>query len=265
MPGTYPPLRRMCRPAWKITVTARYYAAGLRYALPGGGGGGAFLTTISYQGITTLELNGSITGGAKPLTGSFAGDFDTTLSLTGFGATALNVAGDFRGSLLAATIGTLAAPIEHINIGGSLLTGSRIKVNYLNTLDVGGDLLGTVNGYGDVADPNTEFTIGAVTVNGQLWGNSGSITARSIKSINMENDLSKYGGHATETKPGADFQSVYLAGSMASTGTITAGMIVSMTVGNELAGQVTVAGNLGPLTVGGDPTGTAVAGSIGTQ
>ena len=243
-------------------ITQRIAYSGVASLEVRGGSGNDTVIVQSTAGEAAVTLNGQ--GGTNTFIGAFSGDFDATMSLTGFASTALDVEGDFRGSLLASTIGTLAAPIDHISIGGSLSTDSRIKVNYLDTLFVGGDLLGTVNGYGDVTDPNTEFTIGAVTVNGLFWGSSGSITGPSIKSIGMTNEFSEFAGDATETKPGADFQSVYLAGSMASTGTITAGMIVSMTVGTDMAGQITVAGDLGSLTIGGNFTGSVMAGRIGT-
>jgi RTX calcium-binding nonapeptide repeat (4 copies) len=227
--------------------------------------GGSSHNTFNMQSAsagTSVALSGQ-TGGDE-FTGSFSGDFNPTLTLTGMSSAVLDVTGNFAGSFLAPRVGTLAAPMEHITIHGSVLDGSRIKVNYLDTLTVDQNLYGTVDGYGTVADPNTQFTIGDVTVGGTLWGNNGSITAPSIKSINMIDQLSLFGGNATETMPGADFQAVNLAGSVSSTGTISAGMILTMTVGSDMAGHVAVAGDLGTLTVGGNLSGSVSAASLGT-
>jgi hypothetical protein len=205
-----------------------------------------------------LTINGN---GSDAFTGSFAGDFNPSLTLTGFAAAALDVNGNFRGSFLAPTVGTLAAPIDHVAIGGSMLAASRIKVNFLSTLTVGGDLNGTIDGYGSVADPTTQFTIGAVTVNGGAWGGTGTITAPSIRSINMQS-ASSFAGHATETMPGADFQTLVL-GTVTSTGVINAGAIVNASISGDMAGQIIVIGAFGTLSVGGKLGGSVSAATIG--
>lgn len=219
-----------------------------------------YRTTINYDHVANVEIDGGFS--PNSFSGSLTGDFNPTLTLTKFSSAALDVAGDFRGSFLAPTVGTLAAPIDHITVGGSMLAGSRIKVKFLNALTVGGNVDGTIDGYGFVTNPATQFTIGTVTVNGGTWGGTGSITAPSIGSINMQ-PASSFAGQATETMPGADFQSLAL-GTVTSTGVIKAGAIVNASVSGDMAGQIIVTGALGTLSVGGDLTGSVSAGSIGT-
>jgi hypothetical protein len=195
------------------TVNSSAMAATIHYSgmtslvVDGGSGGNTFDVTGTAPGCATTLNGGS---GQDTFTGSFTGDFIGSLALADFEAATLDVSGDFNGSLLARTLGTLAAPMDHITIHGSLQAGSRIKVGYLHTLSVTQDLNGTVDGYGTVNDPKTQFTIGPVTMGG-TFGTNGSITAPSIQLINMQQaPFSLFAGHATETMPGADFQSLLL-------------------------------------------------------
>ncbi len=195
---------------------------------------------------------------------SFQGTFKTftpALTLANFASATLDVMGDFTGSFLAPTVGTLPAPIDHITVGGSMQAGSRIKVGYLKVLTVQKNLFGVVDGYGPVADKATQFTIDTVTVNGVLWGTTGSITAPSIRAINMQ-PAATFAGHATETAPGADFQSLNL-GTIASTGTIDAAIVLSAIVSGDMNGRISVTGDLNSLNVGGSLGGTVSAATIG--
>jgi hypothetical protein len=227
-----------------------------RLLLNGGGGNDAYAAFSTASGCTTTLNAGS---GSDAFNGSYAGDFNGSLALAGFEAAALDIAGNVSGSLLAPTVGTLAAPMDHIAIQGSMQAGSRIKVGHLHTLSVNGNLSGAVDGYGTVTDPSTQFTIGPVTVGGN-WGSGGSITAPSIQSINMQ-PVSVFGGHATETMPAADFQALHL-GTLASTGSIVAGRIVSATVSGDMAGQMTISGALGSLNIGGRLSGSVSAATL---
>jgi hypothetical protein len=225
------------------------------------GSSGDIFRVTDLTSAPTLSLDG---GGGTLDTGTsgLAGDFNRTLSLTNFSAVSLHVLGDWSGSLLASTVGTLAAPIDHITVDGSMLAGSRIKVNYLGPLTIGGNMDGTVDGYGSVTDPKSQFTIGAVTIGSPinpkvLWGADGSITAPSIQSINMQ-PASTFSGNALETLPGADFQSLVL-GTVTSTGVINAGAIANATVAGDMAGQFTVSGAIGTLGVGGSLSGSVTA------
>jgi hypothetical protein len=213
---------------------------------------------LGLGGAPALSLHG---GGGTLDTGSsgLAGNFDHAVGLDTFSAVSLHVLGDWSGSLLGSTVGTLAAPVDHITIDGSMLANSRLKVNYLGPLTVGGNLDGTVDGYGQVNNAVTQFTVGAVTVGGNF---DGSITAPSIKSINMR-PASAFAGHAGETEPGADFQSLVL-GTVTSTGVISAGAVDNATVAGDMAGQIVVAGSLGSLSVGGNLTGSVSAATIGS-
>jgi hypothetical protein len=255
----------------KTTFTVASTAAATPVAINTGPGTNAVTLddTSDAPGHDVLG-NLTVTGEATDVTGnSFTGTFGTatgprdftgTVTLANFGAAALDVAGNFYGSFLAPTVGTLAAPMDHIGIGGSMEANSRIKVNYLGPLTVGGDLDGTVSGYGPVPDAQ-HFTIGAVTVNG-TWGGSGSIVAPSIQSINM-GPASNFAGHAAESMPGADFQSLTL-GTVTGTAVIQAGAIVNAVLRGDLVGQLIVSGPLGTLSVGGNLSGSVAAASIGT-
>jgi hypothetical protein len=205
--------------------------------------------------FTVVGVGGTFDTGTTGL----AGNFDHTLTLGGFGAASMHVLGDWSGSLLAPTVGTLAAPIDHITIDGSMLAGSRLKVDYLGPLTINGNMDGTVDGYGVVADPNTQFTIGAVTVGGQ-WGVDGSITAPSIQSINMK-PASTFAGQAHETMPAADFRSLNL-GTITATGEIDAGAIGSATITGDMDGHINVSGPLGPFSVGGNLDGSVTAQTV---
>lgn len=122
-----------------------------------------------------------------------------------------------------------------------MTAAAKIKVNYLSTLDVGGDLAGKVDGYGKRGSKKLP-TIGTVTIGGNF---SGSITAPVIGSINQRSPSSHFfSGHAFETEPGADFQSLVL-GTVTSTAVIQAGEIDGATVAGDMAGQIDVSGPLG--------------------
>jgi hypothetical protein len=212
---------------------------------------------IDYRNVATMALSGGATGTGS-FNGSFAGNLRMNLAISGFGAAALDVQGDLSGSFLAPTVGTVSAPIDHVTIRSSMLAGSRIKVNYLNSLSVTGDLAGTVDGYGNSGSPSLP-TIGPVTIGGNF---TGTITAPVIQSINMQ-PTSNFAGYASETMPGADFQSLVL-GTVTSTGIINTGSIVNALVAGDMAGQITVSGTLSTLSIGGTLSGSVSATTIGT-
>jgi ELWxxDGT repeat protein len=197
-------------------------------------------------------------------TAGFVGSFDQTLTLSGFASAALDVQDDFNGSLLASTLGTVAQPIQRITTGGSLAGSARIKIGYLNTLTVTGDLAGTVYGYGSGGDGQTTFTITNVNVGGN-W--SGTVVAPTIGYVNQtpaQQSQPYFSGQLAETTPAADLRVLNVAGTVTGTARISAGVIQSMHVGQDLAGQVSVAGALGTLSVGGSLSGSVSAATIGT-
>ncbi len=196
--------------------------------------------------------------GNNSFTGNFSGDFNMSLGLSGFAAAALQTQGNFTGSFLSPNLGTAAAPIQQIQIGGSMTAPAKIKVNFLNTLSVGGDLAGTVMGYGDSGNQALP-TIGTITIGGNITA-TGTVTAP-ILGTAILTDLA---GHVTETHPAADMQSLTLRGSLTTTGQVNAASIGALSVGQDLAGTVAVSGPLGTAKVAGSLTGSLSAGSIGS-
>jgi len=234
--------------------TASYYNDG--YA-PGFSGLSPSRIYFNVGSGSNVQVRGG-TNPANSLTATFPGDFNQNWTVSGFNTSSgFTIPGNFTGSLLAPTLGTAAQPIQQIQIGGSMMAGSKIKVSYLGSLAVGGDLAGIVNGYGN-SGSQSQPAIGTVTVGGNF---SGTITAPSIGSINQK-PASTFSGHALETTPGADFQSLVL-GTVTSTAVIQAGAIASATVAGDMAGTMTVSGPLGTLSVGGNLTGTVSATTIG--
>jgi hypothetical protein len=225
--------------------------------------------TLGGNSLTGLGNNGTITVGTawsvsllggpstNSLTASAPGDFTQTWTVSGFATSSFTVPGNFSGELLAQALGTAAQPVQQIHIGGAMTTDAKIKVNYLSSLSVDGDLAGTVNGYGNSGSQG-QPTIGAVTIGGDFCG---TISAPVIGSINQQ-PASSFSGHASETLPRADFQSLVL-GTVTSTAVISAGAIVSASVAGDMAGQITVAGPLGTLSVGGNLSGSVSATTIG--
>jgi hypothetical protein len=198
------------------------------------------------------------TGGGNTLSATFPGDLDQNWAFANFATSSFVVTGNLSGSLLAPALGTAEQPIQQIKVGGSVTASGKIKVGYLGTLTVGGDLAGTVDGYGN-SGTQAQPTICTVTVGGNF---TGTLTAPVIGSINQK-PASYFSGTASETLPGADFQSLVL-GTVTSTAVISAGAIVSATVAGDLAGHITVTGPLGTLAVGGNLSGSVAAQSLGS-
>jgi hypothetical protein len=197
--------------------------------------------------------------GTNSLTANIPGDFTQSWTVAGFASSSFNIPGNFSGSLFAQSLGTAAQPIDHVQIGGSMTAGAKLKVDYLSTLSVAGDLAGTVYGYGN-SGSQSQPTINTITIGGNFTGN---ITAPIIGSINQLNPLSSiFSGHAFETAPGLDFRSLVL-GTLTSTAVIEAGSIVSASVAGDMGGQIIVSGPLGNLSVAGDLSGTVSATTIG--
>jgi hypothetical protein len=218
-------------------------------------------SSLGYGQLWLLDqtVNVSLKGGsgANSLTVSAPGDFTQNWTVAGFATSSFAVAGNLSGSILAPTLGTATEPVQQIQVGGSVTPSAKIQVEYLNSLSVGGDLAGTVKGYGNGGSPS-QPTIGPITIGGNF---SGSITAPIIQAINMK-PASNFAGQASESAPGADFQSLML-GTVTSTGVINAGAIVNATVAGNMAGQISVAGPMGTLAVAGSLSGSVSATTIG--
>jgi hypothetical protein len=124
-------------------------------------------SSIDFSRIGFVNLYGSASG-VSTFTGIFRGDFDPTLKLTGFSGGALDVTGNFNGQLIAPDLGTPTTPVQHINIGGAVTARADINVKYVNTLDVGGDLAGSVNA-GRIGTMSVAKDLsGTVTITGSL-------------------------------------------------------------------------------------------------
>src|SRR5262249_36948979 len=89
-----------------------------------------------------------------------AGTFTRIVTASGFAHTSLRFRGDFAGKFLAPTLGTAAAPVTTIEIDGNMRANSVVAVNYLGTLDVRGDMAGTVDAFGDAAAGSGRVLLG---------------------------------------------------------------------------------------------------------
>jgi N-acetylneuraminic acid mutarotase len=208
---------------------------------------------MAAPALSLSAVGGSLDTGTSGL----AGNFDHTLSLANFSTVSMHILGDMSGSLLASTEGTATNPIGPFTIDGSIDAGARIKVNYLSSLSVGGDLAGVVYGYGN-SGSQSQPTIGPITIGGNF---TGTITAPIMQSINMQ-PASDFAGQASETEPGVDFQNLVL-GTVTSAGVINAGAIQNATIAGDMDGQINDSGPLDTMTVGGNLTGTVSAATIG--
>jgi hypothetical protein len=230
--------------------TASYFNDGYTYGLSGLSPSRIYCELGAGSNLQILGSGNSM----NSLTATFPGDFNQNWTVSGFSTSAgFTVPGNFSGSLLALGLGTATTPIQQIQIGGTMAAGAKIKVNYLGSLSVAGDLAGMVNGYGN-SGSQSQPTIGPVTIGGNF---SGMITAPIIESINMQ-PASSFSGNASETAPGADFQSLVL-GTVTSTGMINAGAVANATVAGDMAGQINVSGTLGTLGIGGNLSGSVTA------
>jgi hypothetical protein len=206
------------------------------------------------------EAKISLLGGIGTNTLSFTspGDFTPSWTISAFTSSSFTVPGNFTGQLLAPTLGTASAPVQQIQVGGAMAAGAKIKVDYLNSLSVGGDLAGTVKGFGN-SGSQSQPTIGTITVGGNL-ASTGSITAPILGTVAITgNDA----GTISESNPTQDMKQLTIGGALTSTGVVSAASIGSMSVGQGLAGQVTVSGPLNTLTVTGNLSGNVSATTIG--
>jgi hypothetical protein len=199
--------------------------------------GGFSLVTIDGQGNTSSSLNVAITG-----------DFTDSLAVSGFASMNVQVGGNFSGELLASTEGTAGDPIASISVTGTMASGGLIKVGFLGSFSVGGDMTGTLKGFGiDASVP----TIQSVTI-GNDFLSPGRIIAPTVANLLFENN---FGGIYDETSPTGDFQTLDIEGTLLASGLIVAASGRTLTVGNDLDGNVTITGSLDTLVVGGNLNG----------
>ncbi|HEV3344160.1 MAG TPA: DUF4214 domain-containing protein, partial [Pirellulales bacterium] len=209
-------------------------------------------TFDEIDSIVSLVGDGSTLNGSSP---NFTGDFSGTLSVSGFDNFSLDVPGNFSGSLLASTEGTAANPIGPITVGGSVTNTSVIKVGFLSTFSVAGDMAGTLKGFG--SDANTP-TLQTVSIGGNLTATGEVISAGQLGTVKVVGNLA--GTVDENTPPGIDMQSLSVGGSLS--GTVNAGSIAEMVVTEDLSGTVSVSGPIGTVTIGGSETGSIKAGQI---
>jgi hypothetical protein len=235
--------------------TASYYNDGYTFGFSGLSRGRIYCELGTGSNLQIL-------GGTNPansLTATFPGDFNQNWTVSGFSTSSgFTVPGNFNGQLLASTLGTATAPISQIQIGGTVTAAAKIKLNYLSSLSLGGDLAGTVKGFGN-SGSQSQPTIGTITVGGNI-ASTGSITAPILGTVNVTRDDA---GTLQEGSPTQDMQQLTIGGSLTPSGVVAAASIGSMSVGQDLAGQVTVTGPLNTLTVGGNLSGSVSAATIG--
>ncbi len=210
---------------------------------------------------------GSLTVGALPILGTLSGTVSVNNTLT-----ALTVTGDVSGTV------TESGTINLLTIGGSLTsTGMITASNSVDPTQVPGTTLGNINTFtiGDnlagkviVSGNLGSLTVGSLPVLGTL---SGTVSVHNtLTTLVVTGDVS---GTVTES---GTINLLTIGGSLTSTGIITAsnsadpaqvpgttlGNINTFTIGDNLAGNVIVSGNLGSLTVGLLPILGTLSGSV---
>jgi hypothetical protein len=236
-----------------------YQNSSIGLVLTGLAGPASIPQRIDFQIGNTANVSLLGGSGINGLTFSAPGDFAQNWTFSGFAASSFSVPGNFSGQLLAPTLGTAAAPVQQVQIGGAMTAGAKITVDYLDSLSAGGDLAGTVKGFGN-SGSQSQPTVGTVTVGGNVTS-TGSITAPILGTISITGSDA---GTISESNPTQDIQQLTIGGSLTSSGIVSAASIGAMSVGQDLAGQVHAAGPLNTMTVGGNLTGTVSAATIGT-
>ena len=236
----------------------------------GSGGTTGNTFNIAVAAGTNLPANTSITagsGGHDMMNSGWAGDFNGSLSLSGFATSTITVGNNFNGSLFESNPGF----IKSITIGGWLTASGVLEVfsagdakllpvttgllGDIGIMTVGGWLAGLVQVSGniytlDVGPANTPTAFYQNNVSGQVIA-GGEITTASISG-----DVS---GHIQSAFTG---DSLYIGGSLTPTGVVAVSTtsphvnaalegLNSLTIGQNLAGTLTVAGTLGTAVIGG--------------
>ncbi len=181
----------------------------------------------------------------------------------------------------------LLGDIGTMTVGGSIAGLVQVSGN-INTLDVGPANTPTANGMNDLSGQViVGGAITTVSVSGDVSGliqsvfsgNSvyigGSLTPSGVVAVstpykheyptlqNLNSLLIGQNLAGTVTVTGT-LGTAAIGGSIAYTGTLTAGNLNSLSIGHDMAGQLDVAGMLQSMTVDGGTPGTIVANQIGT-
>lgn len=188
----------------------------------------------------------------------YTGNFSSSLSVSGFATVQWYVTGNFTGMLNAPTEGSAGDPISSIQIGGMMGAGAMINVGFLNSLDIAGDMDGTVKAFG--MDPYVP-SLQSLTIGGE-FASTGEIVAPSFGMVEFMKDFS---GLLNETSTLDEFTSLRIDGSLLASGIVAAGPVEELFVQNDFAGKAAFAGSVGSLTVGDNLAGVAAAEDFGSQ
>ncbi len=289
------------------------------------GSGGTMGNTfnIAVAAGTNLPANTTInagSGGHDMINTSWAGDYNGGLRLSGFATSTITVGGNLNGSLFLSNPGS----IKSITIGGSLTASGVLEVSNaadqqvppvptgllgnIGTMTVGGSIAGRVQVSGDittldVGPANTATTSGKNDISGQVIV-GGSLSTASVSgnvsgliqteftcnSLFIGGSLTRTGIVAVSTSPipkvisavanlniltiGQDLAGTLtvpgtlgtaaVGGSISYTGVMTAGNLNSLMIRNDMGGEVDVLGMLKTMTVDGGTPGKVAASQIGT-
>lgn len=230
--------------------------------------------TVAVTGPGTIV---GLMGTATPITGIFnditdfigsagstfdangySGDFTSSVSVSGFPVMQMHIRGNFTGQLNAPTEGTADNPISSIQIDGFVSAAAMINVNFLASLDVGGDMDGTFMAGGvDAMVPSLQ----SLMIGGE-FNSMARIIAPSFGSAHFMED---FDGLLNETSTMDEFQSLRIDGSLQTTGIIAAASLGSLEVQTDLKGKTVFDGLLGSLFVGGNVNGVVEAANIASQ
>jgi hypothetical protein len=216
-------------------------------------------------GTNTNTVN---VGSKEPATGGIVDNIQGALTVVGDGTDTLNV--DDTGSTAqksgtltpttltglnmgaAITYGGLTTLSVRLGSGGSIIPNSPVG-NTFTINDINPATHTSVDG--GVSGNDTVNVTTAADFNGRL-----DLTAFEHGTVTVNGNLN---GTLTDTLPG-HLETVKVVGSVASGGSLLAGGIDTMTVGQDLAGTVTESGTINLLSIGGSLTSTGVVNAVNT-
>ena len=236
----------------------------------GSGGTTGNTFNIAVAAGTNLPANTNInagSGGHDMMNTSWAGDFNGSLHLSGFATSTITVGNNFNGSLFESNPGF----IKSITIGGWLTASGVLQVfdaadqkvppvptgllGDIGTMTVGGWIAGLVQVSGNI----TTLDVGPASTPTAFYKNNVSgqvIAGGAIANASVSGDVS---GLIQSAFTG---NSLYIGGSLTPTGVVAVSTtyphvnaalegLTNLTIGQNLAGTLTVAGTLGTAVIGG--------------
>ena len=214
--------------------------------------------TFALNGLSPSTTSVTIDGGAgdNTLSAQIAGDFTSSLTLLDFSEiTSFTIGGDLSGQVTVLSPNLRVEPngqIDSMLIHGSLSTTGVIQAPAIESLEIVGNLSGTVS----ETSP---------TATGSLYVDSGSITTTGkVSWVGTLENLDVRQNVAGQIQAFTTVKNISIGDSLTSTGTITAGNVNDLAIEGILAGKVAVSGSLDKLTVGKDLAGIYSAGQLGT-